>query len=101
MSNEKVRRNFSPEEKVRLLKRHLVEREEISKLCEEYEIQPTQFYQWQKEFFERGAAAFEQRKTGNKMQSNAVHASIERFGSMMNASPKMYMLSDVYSVGMV
>ena len=71
MSNEKGRRQFSPEEKVQLLKRRLVDGEEISRLCEEYKIQPTQFYQWQKEFFERGAAAFERPKTSNKAQSNA------------------------------
>lgn len=30
-------------------------------MCEEYEIHPTLFYQWQKTFFENGTAAFESR----------------------------------------
>jgi len=30
-------------------------------VCEEYEIHPTLFYQWQKTFFENGTAAFESR----------------------------------------
>ena len=37
----------------------------ISKLCDEVGLQPTVFYRWQKEFFENGAAAFEQRRPTN------------------------------------
>ena len=43
------------------LRRHLLEKEPISKLCDEVGLQPTVFYRWQKEFFESGAAAFEQK----------------------------------------
>jgi transposase len=32
----------------------------VSDLWEELGLQPTVFYRWQKEFFENGAAAFEQ-----------------------------------------
>jgi transposase len=39
----------------------LLEKEPISKLCDEVGLQPTVFYRWQKEFFENGAAAFEQK----------------------------------------
>lgn len=55
------RRNFSAEEKVRVLKRHLVDKEAVSDVCEKEGIQPTQFYQWQRQFFENGAAAFEKK----------------------------------------
>jgi transposase len=41
------------------LRRHLLEKEPISKLCDELGLQPTVFYRWQKEFFENGAAAFQ------------------------------------------
>ena len=57
--NQKERRNFSPEEKVRILRRHLLEKVPISNLCDEYGLKPTLFYRWQKEFFEQGTAAFE------------------------------------------
>ena len=33
----------------------------MSDLCDEHGLQPTQFYTWQKEFFENGAAAFDRR----------------------------------------
>jgi len=31
-------------------------------LCDELRLQPTVFYRWQKEFFENGASAFEQKR---------------------------------------
>jgi transposase len=60
MSNVNVnsRRHYSPEEKVKILRRHLLDGAPISEVCEQEHINPTQFYQWQKTFFENGAAAF-------------------------------------------
>ena len=52
------RRNYTAEEKVSILRRHLIENVAVSDLCEELGLQPTVFYRWQKEFFENGAAAF-------------------------------------------
>ncbi len=56
---KKPRKHYTGEEKVAVLRRHLLEREAISKLCDELGLQPTVFYRWQKEFFENGAAAFQ------------------------------------------
>lgn len=53
------RRQHSAADKVRLLRLHLVEGKPISAICEEHGLHPTLFYQWQKTFFENGAAAFE------------------------------------------
>ncbi len=53
------RRHVSAEQKVAILKRYLVEKAPISDLCDEYGIQPSQVYQWQKVLFENGVAAFE------------------------------------------
>jgi transposase len=57
MSRE--RKNYTPEEKVGILKRHLVEKVPVSDLCDELGLNPTVFYGWQKQFFENGATAFE------------------------------------------
>jgi transposase len=62
---KKQRKHYSSEEKVAVLKRHLLEKEPISKLCDELGLQPTVFYRWQKEFFENGAAAFEHKARPN------------------------------------
>lgn len=53
------RRHFSPQAKIGILRLHHLEGRPISAVCEEHEITPTLFYQWQKTFFEKGAAAFE------------------------------------------
>lgn len=55
----KPRKHYTAEEKVAILRRHLLEHEPISKLCDEAGLQPAMFYRWQKEFFENGAAAFQ------------------------------------------
>jgi len=60
-SNSRERRHFSPEQKVAIVKEHLVDRVPISDLCDRHRIQPTQFYLWQKQLFENGAAAFERK----------------------------------------
>ena len=57
---KKRRKHYTPEEKVAIRRRHLVEGVPISDLCDESGLQPTVFYRWQKEFFENGAAAFQQ-----------------------------------------
>jgi transposase len=54
----KKRHNYTPQEKVAILKRHLVDHVPVSNLCDEYQLQPTVFYDWQKQFFENGASAF-------------------------------------------
>ena len=61
MSDKKKRRVFSAEQKVAIVKRHLIDKVPVSDLCEEYRIQPTLFYQWQKALFENGMAAFERK----------------------------------------
>jgi transposase len=57
--NKKTRRQHSPEDKVRILRLHLLEGKPISEICDSEGIHPTQFYQWQKTFFEKGSAIFE------------------------------------------
>jgi len=56
MSNE--RKHHAAEEKVAILRRHLIEKVPISTLCDEHQLHPTVFYRWLKQFFENGTAAF-------------------------------------------
>jgi transposase len=55
----KERKPYTAEEKVAILRRHLLDKVPVSDLCEELGLQPTVFYRWQKELFENGAAAFQ------------------------------------------
>ena len=69
------RKRLSADEKVRLPRLHLVEKEPVSKVCDEAGIAPTQFYRWQKELFEKGASAFESQV--GRRRNDAAHE--ERF----------------------
>lgn len=55
----KPRKQYKPQEKVAILRKHLVDKVSVSDICDQHQIQPTVFYNWQKLFFENGAAAFE------------------------------------------
>ncbi len=63
---KKERRRFEAAEKVKIIREHLLEARPISQLCEKHGIAPTQFYQWQKTFFENGASAFESKKANKE-----------------------------------
>lgn len=59
----KQRRRFDSTDKVKIIREHLLDKRPLSEVCEQYGIAPTQFYQWQKLFFEQGAAVFEPKKS--------------------------------------
>jgi transposase len=52
----KERKHYTAEEKMAILRRHLLDKVPVSDLCEELGIPPTVLYRWQKEFFENGVA---------------------------------------------
>ena len=54
----KARKHYTADEKVAILRRHLVEHVSISDVCSEYSIAPSVFYRWQQQLFENGAAVF-------------------------------------------
>jgi transposase-like protein len=61
----KPRKNYTPVEKVAILRRHLIDRVPISDLCDQHQLSPTLFYLWQKQFFENGAAAFQRKNAAS------------------------------------
>jgi transposase len=65
--HKKPRRQHTPQEKVRILRLHLLEHRPISEICEAEGIHPTLFYQWQKTFFEKGTAAFDNGRSPSRV----------------------------------
>ena len=55
----KERRHWSAEEKTKLLRRHLIEKVPISKICEEARLAPSLFHRWQEQLFQNAALALE------------------------------------------
>ena len=65
------RRHFTGQEKVAILRKHLIDHVAGSELCEQHRLQPTVFYRWQKDFFENGAGAFDSPRKSNGRQEDA------------------------------
>ena len=60
--NRKTHRNFSPEKKAAIVRRHLQDHVAVSDLCDEYNIHPSLFYRWQKQVFDNLTGAFEEKR---------------------------------------
>lgn len=56
---KRSRKHFTAQEKLALIRRHLIEKVPVSTLCDEAKVQPTVFYRWLKQLFENGATVLE------------------------------------------
>ena len=56
----KKRKRYNSQEKMIILRKHLLEGVPVSDVCDEYGIQPSVFYRWQKLLFEQGGQVFDQ-----------------------------------------
>jgi transposase len=75
-----ARKFLTPAQKISIIREHLIEKVPVSELCEKHEISVVNFYNWQKQLFENGAAAFD-RKTNSanaKRQQDASAAKVEK-----------------------
>ncbi len=64
---ENSKRHFTAQQKVQILREHLIDKAPVSQVCEKHQIQPTLFYNWQKTFFENGTAAFERQPSRSRV----------------------------------
>ena len=71
-TEKRGRRHFTGAQKTAIVKSHLVDGQSVADLCDQYQIQPTQFYQWQKQLFEGGSAAFEPKTNGKSTDQRRI-----------------------------
>ena len=62
MGERKIRRKFTAEQKAAILRRHLQDKVPVSDLCDEYKIQPSVLYGWQRQLLENMTMALEPSK---------------------------------------
>ena len=68
------RKHLTPEQKVAIVRRHLLENVPVSDLCDEHGIHPTQYYSWQKQLFENASSVFERRPNkANQRRTQDAH----------------------------
>ena len=70
MSQSK-RRHFTAEQKGEILRRHLGDKVPVSDLCDEYGIQPSLFYTWQRQLLTNASAALEDGRTRRGQKTTA------------------------------
>jgi transposase-like protein len=73
----KKRNKYTPEQKVQIIKKHLIDKVPLSDLCDQYGMHPTVFHRWQKAFFENGAKAFEKENFSQKARLEKKIAGLE------------------------
>jgi len=61
-TKSRKRKSYQAAEKVSIIRKHLIEKQSISDICDEYGIAPSVYYRWQKQFFEGGEKAFDKTK---------------------------------------
>ncbi len=74
MSN--ARRHFTAEQKAAIVRRHLSGKEPVSKLADEFGVQPSQIHLWVKQVLEAAERAFE-RSSGQRKGEGAKDRKIE------------------------
>jgi transposase-like protein len=79
MTTKGSRRRFTTEQKVAVLRRLLVDKVAVSELCEEYKIQPSLLYLWQRQLFENMALALEDGRSrrGENQRESRLQREIE------------------------
>ena len=55
----KERRHWTSDEKIKLLRRHLIEKVPISAICDEARLAPSLFHRWQEQLFLNAALALD------------------------------------------
>jgi transposase len=60
--SKQQRRQYSAEEKVKHLRRHLIDKVPVSVICNELRLSPTVFYRWQDQLFGNAAGAFDRKR---------------------------------------
>ena len=71
------RKYLSVDQKVSIVRRHLLENVPVSDLCDEFGIHTTQYYAWQKQLFEGAAQVFE-RQPNNASRNRQQEAQVKR-----------------------
>lgn len=74
----KKRKQYSSQEKMTILRKHLLEGVPVSELCDKYDIQPSVFYRWQKLLFEQGQQVFDSGQRGAKQQQQRQIEALEK-----------------------
>lgn len=95
----KKRKRRTAEDKLIILKRHLLKGEKISDICEAEGIAPSMFYSWQQALFENGALALDSKSksTAARESKKVQQLKVELDKTKSKLSKKHEVLSELMS----
>jgi len=64
----KTRRHFSAEQKAQIVRRHLADKEPVSQLAEELQVQPSVIHLWVNQVLEQAQHAFERSPANGRLE---------------------------------
>ena len=70
----KERRHWKTEDKVKALRKHLIEKETVTKICDEMGLAPSQYHRWQEQLFLNASLAME----GKRPERTEDHKKVEK-----------------------
>ena len=73
----KTRRHFTGQQKAEIVRRHLNGKEPVSRLADEFGVQPSQIHLWVKQVLDQAERAFE-RSPGNRKTEQGKDRKIEQ-----------------------
>lgn len=81
------RKFLTPDQKIAILREHLIEKVPVSDLCDKHDISAVNFYNWQKQLFEHGASCFERKANAanQRRQDDAVDRKLQQLEAKMQA----------------
>ena len=87
-NSRRPRRHFTPEQKATAVIRHLQDGVSVSRICDELDIHPNQFYDWKKQALESMTEAFVRRSTPReesrkKREMEQLHAKLAKKDSVI------------------
>jgi transposase-like protein len=76
--SEHSRRQYSTEQKVALLKEHLVDKVPVSELCNKHSLQPSVFYHWLHQLIEKAGVVLEAPKRAAPVREKQLAERVEQ-----------------------
>lgn len=72
-----TRRRFTPDVKAQIVRRHLADKEPVSKLAEEFQIQPSQIHNWVNQVLAQAEKAFDRTAENGRQEHSKDQRRIE------------------------
>ena len=78
---------FTAEQKLGILRERLLDGKPGSQVCDEHDVRPSSFYEWQRKLFENGSAAFANERNSREKQLERKVGALETRLAHKDVSP--------------